>query len=46
MTEEEKRILQERAMAEERRREALREKEPKWNLYCIMNERLINDFSN
>jgi hypothetical protein len=44
MTEEEKRILEERAFAEEKRREALREKEPKWNLYCIMNSRLNQDF--
>ena len=29
---------------EEKRKEALREKEPKWKLYCIMHERLNNDF--
>jgi len=44
MTEEEKRKLEERAMEEERRREALREKEPKWSLYCIMDKRLSKDF--
>ena len=46
MSEEEKRKLEERAMEEERRREALREKEPKWSLYCIMDQRLCKNFSN
>ena len=44
MTEEEKAKLAEKAMEEERRREALREKEPEWKLYCIMDGRLNKDF--
>lgn len=44
MTEEEKAELAQKAMEEERRKEALREKEPKWQLYCIMNSRLNKDF--
>ena len=39
MTEEEKQQLAERAMEEERRKEALREKEPKWKLFCILDDR-------
>ena len=46
MTEEEKKRLAERAMEEERRKEALREKEPKWRLYCILDEIFNKDFSN
>ena len=46
MSEEEKRKLEERAMEEERRREALRENEPKWSLYCIMDQRLCKEFGN
>jgi len=44
MTEDEKRHLEEKAMEEERRREALREKEPDFKLYCIMDQRLNKDF--
>lgn len=44
MTEEEKIALEQRALEEERRREALREKEPEWKLYCIMDKRLDKDF--
>ena len=44
MTEEEKIALEQRALEEERRREALREKEPEWKLYCIMDSRLDKDF--
>lgn len=46
MTEEEKKVLEQRALEEERRREALREKEPQWKLYCIMDKRLNKDFGN
>jgi len=45
MTEEERHRLEEKAMEEERRREALREKEPLFKLYCILDDRLNNDFS-
>lgn len=45
MTEEERNQLEEKAMDEERRREALREKEPKFNLYSILHQRLNKDFS-
>ena len=31
-------------MEEERRKEALREKEPKWKLFCILDERFNADF--
>jgi len=44
MTEEEKKALEQRALEEERRREAMREKEPVWKLYCIMDKRLCEDF--
>lgn len=44
MSEEERKILEQKAFEEEKRKEALREKEPKWKLYCIMHERLNNDF--
>ena len=46
MTEEEKKELEQRALEEEKRREALREKEPQWKLYCIMDQRLNKDFGN
>ena len=46
MTEEERAKLAEKAMEEERRREAQREKEPEWKLYCIMDGRLNKDFGN
>lgn len=45
MTEEERQRLAERAMEEERRKEALREKEPKWKLFCILDERFNKDFA-
>ena len=32
-------------MEEERRKEALREKEPKWKLFCILHERFNQDFA-
>ena len=44
MTEEERRKLEEQAMEAERKREALREKEPEFSLYCIMDDRLNKDF--
>jgi hypothetical protein len=31
-------------LEEERRREALREKEPNWKLFCIMDSRLNREF--
>lgn len=37
--------MEEQAFEEEKRREALREKEPKWKLYCILDERLNENFS-
>ena len=46
MTEEEKKQLQERFLEEERRKEAVREKEPKWKMFCIMDERLNAEFAN
>lgn len=46
MTEEEKNRLAQRALDEERRKEALREKEPKWKMYCILDNRFDKDFSN
>jgi hypothetical protein len=46
MSEEERTRLEERAFEEEKRKEALREKEPKWSMYCIMHERLNKDFGN
>lgn len=45
MTAEERKKMEEQAYEEEKRREALREKEPKWKLYCILDERLNKDFS-
>jgi len=45
MTEEERQQLAERAMEEERRKAALREKEPKWQLYCVLHERFNKDFA-
>mmetsp|Transcript_18266 Transcript_18266/g.31248 ORF Transcript_18266/g.31248 Transcript_18266/m.31248 type:complete len:464 (-) Transcript_18266:43-1434(-) len=45
MTEEEKQRLQQKAIDEQMRREALREKEPKWKLYCIMHKRLNQELS-
>jgi hypothetical protein len=44
MTEEEKIALEQKYLEEERKREALREKEPSWKLYCIMDKRLDKDF--
>ena len=46
MSEEEKKLLQEKALEEERRREAIREKEPKFKLFCILDGRLNKDFAN
>jgi hypothetical protein len=46
MTDEERKRLEEKAMEEERRREALREKEPNFKLYCILDARLNSKFSN
>jgi hypothetical protein len=45
MTEEERNRLAQRALEEERRKEAFREKEPKWNLYCILDDRFDKNFS-
>jgi hypothetical protein len=45
MSEEEKKLLQENALEEERRREAIREKEPKFTLFCILDSRLNKDFA-
>ena len=45
MTPEEKKAMEEQAFEEEKRREAMREKEPKWKLYCILDERLNKDFA-
>lgn len=45
MTAEERQRLAERAMEEERRKEALREKEPKWKLFCVLDERFNKDFA-
>jgi len=36
MTEEEREELERAAFEEQKRREALREKEPKWLLYCTL----------
>ena len=44
MTQEEKMKIEEKAMEEERKREALREKEPAFNLYMVMDDRLNKDF--
>ena len=46
MTDEERQRLEEKAIEEERRREALREKEPNFKLYCILDARLNSKFSN
>ncbi len=46
MTEEDKNRLAQRAIDEEHRKDALREKEPKWNLYFILDDRFDKDFSN
>jgi hypothetical protein len=45
MTEEEKQKLEQQTIEEERRREAVREREPDYKLYCILDERLNKDFS-
>lgn len=44
LSEEEKEKLQAKAMEEERKREAVREREPDYKLYCIMDERLNQNF--
>lgn len=45
VSEEEKQRMAEKAMEEERRREAVREKEPKFKLYCILDRVINKDFS-
>ena len=45
MTDEERKELERKAFEEEQRKEALREKEPSWKMYSVMNSRLNNDFS-
>ena len=44
MTPEERKAMEQRALDEERRKEAIREKEPAWNLYCVLDERLNKEF--
>ena len=44
MTPEERQAMEQRALDEERRKEAIREKEPAWNLYCVLDERLNKEF--
>jgi hypothetical protein len=44
LSEEEKAKLQAKAMEEERKREAVREREPDFKLYCILDERLNQNF--
>lgn len=45
LSEEEKQKLEQQTIEEERRREAVREREPAYKLYCILDERLNKDFS-
>ena len=45
MTDEERKELEQKAFEEEQRKEALREKEPNWKMYSVMNSRLNSDFS-
>jgi hypothetical protein len=40
LTQEEREEMEKRAFEEEKRREAIREREPQWNLYCILDEKL------
>lgn len=46
MTEEERKAMEQRAFEEERRKEAMREKEPAWSLFCVLDERLNKEFAN
>lgn len=45
MTPEEKAAMEQKALDEERRREAMREKEPAWKLFCVLDGRLNKEFS-
>ena len=45
MTPEERAELERRALEEERRKEAMREKEPQWKLFCVLDERLNKEFA-
>lgn len=45
MSEEERKRMEDKAMEEERKREAKREKEPKFKLYCILDRMINKEFS-